>query len=189
MGTPQQDARAARLGYGGKQTAPKPESKPPPREQRMYPARRQYGGSIDLAVSSTFDRLEALRRDDPEKLAQLRADRRAVTRVLEERQVSFDDAHAMLSTCFEHLTGKQRSPEAIAQRWPAQWEVIRLGAGSTEAGEKVLENAKAFYKAVAEAAPTFAQSVATSGAAESAKMIQAAARYPNIPAPPPAAEA
>jgi hypothetical protein len=154
--------------------------------QRLYSAKSQQGGSIELAVASTFNRLEAPLRGDPEKLAQLRADRRAVTRVLEERQVSPEDAHAMLSTYLDHATGKPRSAEAIAQRWPGEWERIRLAAGSTEAAEKVLKDAEPLYKAIAEAAPTFAHSVKESGAAESAKMIQAAARYPTPPAPPPA---
>jgi hypothetical protein len=139
-----------------------------------------------LLSPQPFDRLEGRLRDDPERLAQLRADRRAVTKVLEERQVSFEHAHEMLSTYYEHLNIK-RSVEAIAQRWPGEWERIRLAAGSTEAAEQVLKDADQFYKAISAAAPQFAEAVKASGAAEHSAMIQAAARYPNIPTPPPAA--
>jgi hypothetical protein len=38
----------------------------------------------------------------------------------------------------------------------------RLAAGGTEAGEKVLKDANEFYKAIATAAPRFAEAVKTS---------------------------
>ena len=146
-------AERARRFYGGSDETPKAATTPGPSERaaRMYAATRRKGASVDVAVASCFDRLEAKLRDDPERLAQLREDRRAVARVLEERQVSHEDAHAMLGTYYEHTTSS-RSPEAIAQRWPSEWERIRLAAGSTEAAEQVLKSADAFYKAIAAAA-------------------------------------
>src|SRR5215475_8828568 len=124
------------MGYGASGEAPKftvaAAVSQATRGERMYPLKpRVGGGSVALAVASTFDRLESRLRDDPEKLAQMRADRRAVTKVLEERQVSFESAHAMLSCYFDHATSR-RSAEAIANRWPSEWERIRLEAGSTE---------------------------------------------------------
>jgi hypothetical protein len=136
------------------------------------------GGSIDWAVSSTFDRLEAALRDDPERLSQMRSARNAVSKVFEQHRVAPQDAHAMLSTYREYAL-KTRSAEALAKRWPAEWETIRLAAGSTEAAEKVLADANALYAALKTADPAFAQSVGISGAAQDARVIQAAAKYPR----------
>ena len=84
----------------------------------------------------------------------------------------------MLSTYREYAL-KTPSAEALAKRWPAEWETIRLAAGSTAAAEQVLADANALYAALKAADPAFAHSVGTSGSAQGARVIQAAAKYPR----------
>jgi len=159
----------------------KPGSKAPP-AAKPKAAAPDGAGSIDWALASTFDRIEAKYRDDPEKLAQAREQRSQLGAFLRERKVDPQDAHAMLTSYREHQ-GLPRSAEALQSRWagPAGFEALRLEVGDTEGAKRTLERANNFFTAVAQAAPGFAQEAKLNGAVEIPEVIRIAAKYGEAP--------
>jgi hypothetical protein len=170
----------ARTIYGATPTKPVKKPVPPPRKS-LY-SQGRGSGSIENAVASCFDRIDAGLRDDPERLQQSRATRARMIRVFEERRATPEHTHTICSTFYDHQKIK-RSAESLAKRWPMEWDVIRRTAGSTEEAEKILANAVKFYEAIKQADPVFAQTAKENGSAETAAMILAAANYAELPTP------
>jgi hypothetical protein len=177
-----QNTRAARMGYA---TPAKSSAKAVATVAAPIYGKTKSGqaGSIDWALDSSLDRIEASHRDDPEKRALVRSWRAPLRKVLDDHRVDPNDAHAMLSTFLEH-EAHRRSPEALEKRWagPAGYEALRLEAGDSEKAKAIMESANRFYMAVKAACPNFAHNAKLNGSAESLDMIRVAARYGTAPA-------
>ncbi len=174
---------AALRMYGG---APKAAAKPAKAAAKgqapTAASKTLQGGSIDLAISSALDRVEAKYRDDPEKREFVRSWRAPLAKVLSERHVDPGDAHTMLATFLEHEAYK-RSPEALQKRWsgPSGYEALRLEAGDTAEAKQILDSAERFYTAIKTACPGFAHNAKVNGSAEHPDVIRIAAKYGDAP--------
>jgi hypothetical protein len=174
--------RAAKL-YG---SAVKPPAKPiVASTSPLYPKTKPgQSGSHAQALASTFDRLEAFYRNDPEKLSRAREQRQQLAAFLPTSKVDPQDAQELLSIHFEHVV-RPRDEEARQKRWtgPAGYESVRLDAGSTEAANERIAAANRALIAIEKVAPTLAQQMAHNGAAEHPRFIQIAAKYGAVPEP------
>jgi len=134
-------------------------------------------GSIDNAVASAFDRIEATVRDDKERLAQTQHARQTAKSLLNRGNIAPSDAHTLLSTYHESRS-LNRSEEAIAKRWagPDGFDRVRREAGSTEAAMKQLAATEAVLKVIKKEDPVFAQDLVRTGASTDPRFIQTSAR-------------
>jgi hypothetical protein len=134
-------------------------------------------GSIDNAIRSTFDPIEAGVRDDRERLEQTQNTRRTLKSLGERSNISPSYMRTMLSTYGEHRA-HQRSKEALEKVWegPHGWDRVRREAGSTEAAMKQLAAAEAVLKVIQKEDPVFAQDLVKTGASMDPRFIQTAAK-------------
>ena len=133
-------------------------------------------GSIDNAIRSTFDPIEAGVRDDRERLEQTQNTRRKLKSMGEQNKIPPSYMHTMLSTYGEHRA-HPRSKEALEKVWegPHGWDRVRREAGSTEVAMKQLAATDAVLKAIHKEDPVFAQELVRTGASMDPRFIQTAA--------------
>jgi hypothetical protein len=134
-------------------------------------------GSIDNALHSSFDPIEARVRDDKERLAQTQNTREKVRGLATRGNVTPSDLHTLLSPYREARTFP-RSEEAIVKRWEGSdgFDRVRREAGSTEAAMKQLAATEALLKVIQKEDPIFAQDLVRTGASQDPRFIQTAAR-------------
>ena len=173
----------AKVMYGGSEKPPETAAATPvtgraAAAQVLYGASKSgHVGSIDNAVASAFDRIEATVRDDKERLAQTQHARQTAKSLLNRGNIAPSDAHTLLSTYHESRS-LNRSEEAIAKRWagPDGFDRVRREAGSTEAAMKQLAATEAVLKVIKKEDPVFAQDLVRTGASTDPRFIQTSAR-------------
>jgi hypothetical protein len=141
------------------------------------PSRSGQVGSIDNAIRSTFDPIEAGVRDDKERLAQTQNSREKVRSLLHKANVAPADAHAMLSVYGEYRA-PSRSEDSLKKAWegPHGFDRLRREAGSTEAAMGQLARTDAVLKVIQKEDPIFARELVQTGASQDPRFIQVASR-------------
>jgi hypothetical protein len=165
-------------------TASTEAARPPVTTGRAAAAAILYGasksgqlGSVDNAIRSTFDPIEAAARDDAERLKQVQNTREKVRSLLHKGNVAPSDAHQMLSVYGEYHAHK-RSEESLKRAWegPHGFDRLRREAGSTEAAIEQMARTEAVLKVIKQEDPVFAQELVRTGASQDPKFIQTAAK-------------
>jgi len=177
------EQRAAKM-YGGPPAAKAP-AKPAAAKsaESMYPKSKPgQAGSNDAALASTFDRLEAWNRSNPEKLARVREQRAQLVPLLHAGSIDPRIVQELLSIHLEHETFK-RSPEALAKRWegPTGYAKVRSDAGDAVKAEQKIAATDRVLAVLAKAAPTFAHDVVMNGAAQHPRWIEIASAIAPSP--------
>jgi hypothetical protein len=173
----------AKVMYGGREKQPE-KTAATPVTGRAAAAKVLYGasqsghvGSIDNAVASAFDRIEATVRDDKERLAQTQHARQTAKSLLNRGNVAPSDAHALLSTYHESRS-LNRTKEAVDKAWegPHGFDRLRREAGSTEAAMKQLHNTDLLLKRIKKDDPVLSQDLVRTGASMDPRFIQTASK-------------
>jgi hypothetical protein len=173
----------AKVMYGGSEkpsetAAARPLTGRAAAAQVLYDASKSgHVGSIDNAVASAFDRIEATVRDDKERLAQTQHARQTAKNLLNRGNVAPSDAHTLLST-YRESRSLNRSKEAVDKAWegPHGFDLLRREAGSTEAAMKQLAATEAVLKVIHKEDPVFAQDLVRTGASMDPRFIQTSAK-------------
>jgi|HubBroStandDraft_1064217.scaffolds.fasta_scaffold340486_2 hypothetical protein len=136
-----------------------------------------HTGSIDNAIRSTFDKIEASARGDAERLKQVQTTRDKVRGLLEKANVAPADAHTMLSVYGEYHTYR-RSEESLAKNWegPHGFDRLRREAGSTEAALAQVQRTELMLNRIKQDDPIFAADLVRTGASQDPRFIQTAAK-------------